>query len=640
MVKINLRKKPDFDFKKPPKFNARKPVKLLKRKYWEIPNVEEPQEGLEPIIGDIYGSPPIDPRDCSLYPDSPWCGGNPISRKPIAYDFSLVIDECNIGVQLDAVLGFIKMPPVQIVYRNKSCINYPPSPEPRYEQVERFTPPYLLLSQCGSQVYLSYKVFSEAYSEGAYLNQGFFVYNYRGQLSISQSLVNITYTGRQLETYENIGIYYKAEFIVNWEEFYEENESLILEEFASHRVIFRFDYSGRGVFPPEIFKLSGGNVLPSHIPNFGVNINFFDASTMKQLMDNLNAGTYKEETYYDNYGNEYTSIGKAIDRYDAIELCENGFISPPLPPMSCCPNVRENDELLRLIAKRLGAYDYPVNVPKILTDRSKGTETIENLTRFHSWLGKNLDALCGKYPLEIEIKDSDLTKDGDQTKNIKIPNMAEGIGEMLGMLLQIQSETSATLNAAVRTLIEASNTKQIAIINHDYTKANAEFLGYKGEQQIRKTPFMCTPGKQRLDEVLDESEVEVKGYENVDDQDIKDLLAPLLDMAAMYRVQNFRNVGTKGTLEKLTSTLKNPQLIGLVDTWIKNDKLKRYNEKAPENQDPKELKEILENAFDKFLEEIENGFIAQAGIKDNTNPYGRPYEERPRIREIGNTTGE
>jgi hypothetical protein len=39
--------------------------------------------------------------------------------------------------------------------------------------------------------------------------------------------------------------------------------------------------------------------------------------------------------------------------------------------------------------------------------------------------------------------------------------------------------------------------------------------------------------------------------------------------------------------------------------------------------------------FDVWAERVERGFIEEPGVTDPTNPYGRDYERRPRIRKIG-----
>jgi hypothetical protein len=343
----------------------------------------------------------------------------------------------------------------------------------------------------------------------------------------------------------------------------------------------------------------------------------------------------------DFYGKYYIYETSTLSyRIDEIALACKPFKSneilppPPPPPMSCCPNVRENDALLKLIARRIGIYDYPVAVPKNIADSSKGNISLENLTRFTSYLVKQLDAVSGNYPIEIEIEDADLTQEGNQKQTIKIPNAAEGIAETLGQLLVIRTETSATLNGIIRALVEIASTKQTALITHDYAKSNSEFLGYKGKQITRKVPFSTNVGKERLDEFLKESEIDVKGFENDDNEDIRSILIPLLEMAAQYRAQNYRHVGTKNPYADLKTILeRGVDVLSLLDKDVPN------YPKAPGNMTEEDF-ERQENKFDTFIENAETGFINKPGITDDTNPYGRPYDERPRIREIGNTTGE
>jgi hypothetical protein len=64
------------------------------------------------------------------------------------------------------------------------------------------------------------------------------------------------------------------------------------------------------------------------------------------------------------------------------------------------------------------------------------------------------------------------------------------------------------------------------------------------------------------------------------------------------------------------------------------------DENIPNYPKKEQTENDKENKFDGFIESAESGFIAKAGITDNVNPYGRPYDERPKIKEIGNTTGE
>lgn len=328
-------------------------------------------------------------------------------------------------------------------------------------------------------------------------------------------------------------------------------------------------------------------------------------------------------------------------QFNNSEFCPltPGIQPPPPPPEKekcecmCCDECKNNDQLLKLILKKIGSADLPATVPNWLTKTNSGTKTIDNLAQFISYSVKQMDAITGKYPFEIQIQDADLTQEGDQTKKIEVPNIAEALAEIMGLLLVLQSESNANLIATVNAMIEAGSAKQAAIIAGDYASANSVFLGYKGKHVEKTVPFTFKPGEQQLDKMLKTSEVKVKSFDNDDKNDLNDVLMPLLEMAAMYRAQNFRNVGASDPLGKLSAILRGTADIS---TILENVSKLQALSTDPEAPPPEPRKTDWET----FVDQAETGFIAQPGITDNLNPYGRPLEQRPRIREIGADTSE
>jgi hypothetical protein len=74
-------------------------------------NFEPPPEGLTPVGGGFYASPDVvSPTDCQWYPDSPFCGGNPISRTPIGLGAGLSISPKGITLSFQPTIGFVKLP--------------------------------------------------------------------------------------------------------------------------------------------------------------------------------------------------------------------------------------------------------------------------------------------------------------------------------------------------------------------------------------------------------------------------------------------------------------------------------------------------------------------------------------------------
>lgn len=82
-----------------------------------------PPSGLIPI-GDtgLYRTPDvISPKDCEFYPDSPYCGGNPLTRDSIGLDLDWGVDGCSIHASVTPKLGFMKLPTHTLAYVREEC---------------------------------------------------------------------------------------------------------------------------------------------------------------------------------------------------------------------------------------------------------------------------------------------------------------------------------------------------------------------------------------------------------------------------------------------------------------------------------------------------------------------------------------
>lgn len=107
---------------------------------------QEPPSGLSPIGNGWYATPdkPADPRDCERYPDSPWCGGQPFTRTPVGLEVEPTINECGVSLTINPVLGFTKLPPVSIAWIAPKCreeYEKPKHPPPEEVPPELEEPP-------------------------------------------------------------------------------------------------------------------------------------------------------------------------------------------------------------------------------------------------------------------------------------------------------------------------------------------------------------------------------------------------------------------------------------------------------------------------------------------------------------------
>lgn len=676
--------------KKPPR--QTNPNNSRNRPEWNPPNQPDaPLPGLVPKGSEgIYTTPggAVSPFDCGRWPDSPFCGGNPFTDEPIGLNFSRVEDECNIGIQVAPVLGFVKLPLHQVVYRKPGeCRLPPPKPRPNpgisnYD--ERVPIPK------GS--YFTYPAYSYQYEDGmSNLYSGLPVALFEASSSASVLKVeflqnsNIILTGGyrpnvliqfQVSRTYRANVAWALEFnnfqgvndfvvarggdpIDSTEDIYAEwnvEWSGVVNYYASYAPVPPYvtdTYSGTlapFLFNTVKFILSDGkDTVRKKRETYRANYNFYNRNSALfpiEIPSSFEPRVISiDEIIEDFYGLLYRGEGYTIEVEELVSTfhpLEQLDIPPPPPDNRKCKCMCCDDSLLRALYAKVsqlydavGVDDYPVSVPQWITKNNSPQISIDNLTRFVSYTIKQLDSISGNYPIKIKIKDADLTQQGDQSQTITIPNAAEAMAEILGILLTVRTETNAALVASINGMIEAGSAKQLAFLAQEYAAANAEFLAYKGKQVERELPFSFTPNEPEIEKMLTPKNVKVKGWENDDKNDFFDAIAPLLELAAMWKAQNFRKTGAASPVETLSDLLRGANDIGGLMQNLRKNPPQKPNEDGSTPPSP-----TVPDDWDTFINDAETGFIAKAGITDNTHPYNRPLDQRPRIREIGDDTSD
>lgn len=176
---------------------------------------------------------------------------------------------------------------------------------------------------------------------------------------------------------------------------------------------------------------------------------------------------------------------------------------------------------------RAGYHRLPAEVPKSLTaDRSSNDVVlIEDAQSWQEWQFKQLDALLGQFPLQIKVKDED-----NKEHIIKFQNLAEALAELAGLSLAISTDVDFAANLAYRAVLEASKAGNAALIAQDYAKANAQFLGYKGNKTERKILSTVTPDKTKKSEFLQKSQQTIIGWQAENEVLNDNLLASLKEL--------------------------------------------------------------------------------------------------------------
>ena len=189
---------------------------------------------------------------------------------------------------------------------------------------------------------------------------------------------------------------------------------------------------------------------------------------------------------------------------------------------------------------RQGHHRLPATVLTSLVNTEEGNQplTIEDSLSFSEWIIRQIDAVVGEFPLNIKYQGQN--SEGEQTEQIiPIQNLSEGIAEILGLSLGIGSDSDTLINIGMKTLVEARSAANAAIVATDYAAANAQYLGYKGNQVERKIPLTFTPGAANLTDTLKPSEKSIISWENEDKETLVELIKRTLVGAEIIKAGLF-----------------------------------------------------------------------------------------------------
>jgi hypothetical protein len=314
------------------------------------------------------------------------------------------------------------------------------------------------------------------------------------------------------------------------------------------------------------------------------------------------------------------------------------FANPPPRKRNMDECCRDSTKLLREIHKRLGISKFPGKLPEtIIQETPKEGEQpaepaqvpIEDFVDLLNWQFERDDERWGQWQVEIAIKDSDITKEGDQPKQIKLPNLAESIGEFQGQLLSIMTNVDALVAIQVKTLAESGMARQEAIKGYLAAKAIIKYMAFKSTEIDVTVPLTFTAGAETISDLLKESEGHIKGTDYEEKETLRDIIADLLQAAAIIRAVHWQRIDTKSdTKSQLLNILK-----GSVDLAAKITRPQNPNAENNEGFNP-------EKDFEDFIDSVEDGFRNTTGITDGQNPYGKSPDRRPRIRQIGDNVAQ
>ncbi len=228
----------------------------------------------------------------------------------------------------------------------------------------------------------------------------------------------------------------------------------------------------------------------------------------------------------------------------------------------------ENKNLTQMISawgqaniKVMGAAVYPLEVPLSLLSGVEDGKTLKlrSISETNVWLIQQLDAILGEFPVSIQVQDIDPLTEGKQTKDIKLPNLAEAIAELYGLTLKNSINSEVNLNALIRVAAETIAAKNAAIVAQDFARANATFLGYKGKAVAREIYSSFDFANQDIDDPKKELVLEkllktvkgyVQGWESEDKETVVGFLQKIVFSAGIIKAVFFRGKRDLKRLDK------------------------------------------------------------------------------------------
>lgn len=163
----------------------------------------------------------------------------------------------------------------------------------------------------------------------------------------------------------------------------------------------------------------------------------------------------------------------------------------------CVGGISTAIDRIEKISKIIGIDALPLTVPDTLIKpinnnifsavwdwiTPDATRKITNLFEWHVWMLEQFSAHLGEWQLAIHVEDADATQEGNQSKDIAIPNLSVFCKESLVQQIQTYKILGLTLDVCLKTLTESSSTKQEVVKALMQIKEISDFLDFQSDEK-------------------------------------------------------------------------------------------------------------------------------------------------------------
>jgi len=288
---------------------------------------------------------------------------------------------------------------------------------------------------------------------------------------------------------------------------------------------------------------------------------------------------------------------------------------------------------------------------------AKGQERVGNLIHLIELMVRADDKHRGYWPVKVKVKDADPAIKGDQPIELEFHSQADVFRELFQYLIDMEGDGDLTSNFALRGAFQTCQLHQLAVQNNAMLDAIVEYLDFKVNRTTARVPMPFDPFA-GMDKSLAAQILEKIGFTDgasmipsIDSNKESDIeeLAPNILQNTIVDVDIIECDEEKTLNEALLELLKHSSAASAaVSERVSEPAIDRLIAGAGLAQKVTSflLRRDVASALgigdlDKWISSAEAGYTENPETQslrfpesDPLQPYGRPIEENPRIREI------
>ena len=245
--------------------------------------------------------------------------------------------------------------------------------------------------------------------------------------------------------------------------------------------------------------------------------------------------------------------------------------------------------MIRRIYEFLDPESFPAEMPtKITVDADNPDNGIKEIKTLPEWLMYRFDIddeRWGEFEVKVEINDINLLSEEQEEVTIKLPNIAESIAEIFGLVMEIAISHQVTQNAVLTCLHEAGLAHAAAFKAGREVSEILDYLGFETEEKYEKLKTAFTPEADNFEELLEpnESKVKITNQKNAKET-LQTALNQIKEIFSIVRAQGTLQVNGNDPSKDILADLTR-----LYDSMKKQDEIRE--------QETNKVKELLKKDF-------------------------------------------